>query len=323
MNATRATPLAAHPMKIPLLILCPVVSANLDALKQRYDVTYAPSADERKAAIATHGARFQAVLTIGTIGLTAEEIAAMPALALVSCMGVGHERVDVDAAKARGIVVTNGRGANDECVADHAMGLVIASIRDFRKLDQLCRDGVWRTAITPPRNVSGKRLGILGMGAIGEKIATRAKGFSMPVAYHNRNAKPGSPHQYFDSVQGLATWCDVLVCAAPGGASTHHMINADVLQALGADGYLVNVGRGSIVDTQALAAALAAGTIAGAGIDVYESEPQPPAELIGLDNLTLTPHLAGWSPESIQAQFTTFVQNIDGHFSGSGAVTPI
>lgn len=323
MNAARATSLADPTMKIPLLILCPVVRANLDALTQRYDVTYAPTADERKAAIATEGARFQAVLTIGTIGLTADEIAAMPALALISCMGVGHERVDVDAAKARGIIVTNGRGANDECVADHAMGLVIASIRNFRKLDQLCRDGVWRTAITPPRNVSGKRLGILGMGAIGEKIATRAAGFHMPVAYHNRNAKPGSPYQYFDSVLGLAQWCDVLVCAAPGGASTHHMINTEVLQALGADGYLVNVGRGSIVDTQALAAALAAGTIAGAGIDVYESEPQPPAELIGLDNVILTPHLAGWSPESIHAQFTNFVENIDGHFSGRGVVTPV
>ena len=310
-------------MKISLLVLCPVVSANLETLRQRYDVTYAPTPDERRAAIASHASRFQAVLTIGTIGLTAAEIAAMPALALISCMGVGHESVDVSAAKARGIVVTNGRGANDECVADHTMGLVIASIRNFRKLDQLCRDGVWRTAITPPRNVSGKRLGILGMGAIGEKIATRASGFHMPVAYHNRSAKPNSPYQYFDSLLALAQWSDVLVCAAPGGASTHHLINADVLQALGADGYLVNVGRGSIVDTQALAAALTAGTIAGAGIDVYESEPQPPVELIGLNNVILTPHLAGWSPESIHAQFTNFLENIEGHFSGKGVVTPV
>lgn len=323
MNAVRAMPFAAQTMKISLLVLCPVAPANLDTLTQRYDVTYAPTPEERKAAVATHGSRIQAVLTIGTIGLTADEIAVMPALVLVSCMGVGHESVDVNAAKARGVVVTNGRGANDECVADHAMGLVIASIRDFRKLDQLCRQGVWRTDISPPRNVSGKRLGILGMGAIGEKLATRARAFHMPVGYHNRSAKPASPYQYFDSVLGLAAWCDVLVCAAPGGASTHHLVNADVLQALGADGYLVNVGRGSIVDTQALAAALASGTIAGAGIDVYESEPQPPAELIGLDNLILTPHLAGWSPESVHAQFTIFLENIEGHFSGSGAVIPV
>ena len=238
-------------------------------------------------------------------------------------MGVGHETVDVDAARARGIVVTNGRGANDECVADHAMGLVIACMRNFRKLDQLCRDGVWRTAITPPPNVSGKRLGIFGMGAIGEKLATRASAFRMPIGYHNRSPKAGSPYQYFDSLLALAEWSDVLVCAAPGGASTHHVINAAALQALGAEGFLVNVGRGSIVDTPALASALAAGVIAGAGIDVYESEPKPPAELIGLDNLILTPHLAGWSPESIDAQFTIFLENIEGHFSGRGAVTPV
>lgn len=310
-------------MKLSLLVLCPLVPANLDTLKQRYDVTYAPTPDERQAAIATHGARFQAALTIGTIGLTGAEIASMPALQLVSCMGAGYENVDVDAARARGIVVTNGRGANDECVADHAMGLVISSMRNFRKLDQLCRDGVWRTKIAVPPNVSGKRLGILGMGTIGEKIAIRASAFRMPIGYHNRNPKPASPHQYFDSLLALAEWSDVLVCAAPGGASTHHLVNTTALQALGPEGFLVNVGRGSIVDTQALASALASGTIAGAGIDVYESEPEPPAELIGLDNVILTPHLAGWSPEAIGAQFTIFLDNVDGHFSGRGAVTPL
>ena len=310
-------------MKTPLLVLCPVNADNLDVLAERYDLVYAPTAAERGDAIAAHGARIQAVLTIGTIGLTATEMAAMPALQLVSCHGAGYENVDVDAAKARGIVVTNGRGANDECVADHAMGLLIACMRDFRKLDQLCRAGVWRTKIALPPNVSGKRLGILGMGTIGEKIATRARAFRMDIGYHNRNAKPGSPHRYFENVLALAEWCDVLVCAAPGGASTHHLVDAAVLKALGPEGFLVNVGRGSIVDTQALAEALRAGTLGGAGIDVYESEPDAPAELIDLDRLILTPHLAGWSPEAIAAQFSIFLDNIDGHFSGRGAVTPV
>ncbi|OZI65638.1 2-hydroxyacid dehydrogenase [Bordetella genomosp. 1] len=310
-------------MKTALLVLCPVAPANLETLRQRYDVTYAPTPAERQAAIAQHGARFQAVVTIGTIGLTADEIAAMPALQLASCMGAGYENLDVAAAKARGVVVTNGRGANDECVADHAMGLMIACMRNFRELDRLCREGVWRTQIALPPNVSGKRLGILGMGTIGDKIAARAGAFRMAVGYHNRSAKAGSPHRYFDTVLGLAEWCDVLVCAAPGGASTHHLVNAEVLQALGAEGFVVNVGRGSIVDTQALAAALAAGTIAGAGIDVYESEPAPPAELVGLDNVILTPHMAGWSPEAVAAQFTIFLDNMEGHFSGKGAVTPL
>ncbi|MFJ1302858.1 2-hydroxyacid dehydrogenase [Pseudomonadota bacterium AL_CKDN230030165-1A_HGKHYDSX7] len=310
-------------MKIPLLVLCPVAADNLAVLSERYDLVYAPTAAERDAAIAAHGERIQAVLTIGTIGLSAADIAALPALQLVSCHGAGYENVDVEAAKARGVVVTNGRGANDECVADHAMGLLIACMRDFRKLDQLCRAGVWRTKIALPPNVSGKRLGILGMGTIGEKIATRARAFRMEIGYHNRNPKAGSPYRYFDDVPALAAWCDVLVCAAPGGAATHHLIDAAALRALGSEGYLVNVGRGSIVDTQALAEALRNGTIAGAGIDVYESEPDAPAELIELDHLILTPHLAGWSPEAIAAQFSIFLDNIEGHFSGRGAVTPL
>jgi len=310
-------------MKIPLLVLCPVAAANLDILSQRYDLVYAPTPEERRTAIARNSERFQAVLTFGTAGLTAAEIASMPALQLICCIGVGYESVDLAAAKARGIVVANGRGANDECVADHTMGLVISCVRNFRALDRLCRDGVWRTSIPMPPNVSGKRLGILGMGGIGEKIADRAAAFRMPIGYHNRNPRQGSPHAYFDNVAALASWCDVLVCAAPGGASTHHLVNASVLEALGPEGFLINVGRGSIVDTKALAAALASGTIAGAGIDVYESEPEPPLELIGLDNLILTPHLAGWSPEAIAKQFSIFLANMEGHFSGSGAVTPI
>lgn len=310
-------------MKIPLLALCAVDASTLAVLSGRYDLTCAPTPEERQTAISRQGERFRAVLTIGSTGLTAAEIAAMPALELVCCLGVGHEHVDVAAAKARDIVVAIGRGANDECVADHAMGLVIACLRNFRALDRLCRDGVWRTEIPLPLQVSGKRLGILGMGAIGERIAERATAFRMPVGYHNRRPRPESPHEYFESLAALATWCDVLVCAAPGGAATHHLVDAAVLEALGPRGFLVNVGRGSIVDTQALAAALVSGLIAGAGIDVYESEPEPPRELIGLDNLILTPHMAGWSPEAVAKQYEIFLGNMDGHFSGSGALTPI
>ncbi|AUT48139.1 2-hydroxyacid dehydrogenase [Achromobacter sp. AONIH1] len=310
-------------MTIPLLILCPIAEHQLGILSQRFDVTYAITDVAREQAIRERGQAFRAVLTIGTIGLSGEEIAAMPKLELVSCMGAGYETVDAAAARARGIVMTNGRGANDDCVADHAMGMLIAVVRNFRKLDQQCRAGVWRTQIPVPPGISGKRLGILGMGAIGEKIATRAQGFGLRIGYHNRNPKPGSAHPYFDSLTAMAEWCDVLLCVAPGGASTRHLVNAELLRALGPRGYLLNLGRGSIVDTAALAAALSDGVIAGAGLDVYESEPEPPAELLALDNLLLTPHVGGWSPESEEAQFTIYLQNLEGHFSGRGVVTPV
>ena len=169
----------------------------------------------------------------------------MPALELVCCMGAGYEMVDLDAARARGIALANGQGTNDDCVADHAFGLLIASVRGFHALDRLCREGVWRNAIPQPPNVSGKRLGILGLGTIGQKIARRAAGFDMTIGYHNRQPKEGVPHRYFDSLKALAEWSDFLVCAAPGGAATRHIVNAEVLDALGPKGFLVNIGRGS------------------------------------------------------------------------------
>ena len=309
--------------KIPLLVLNTHSNQHQSVLSQLYDLTYAPTADERAAAIATHGAKFRAVLTIGVLGLTADEIAAMPALELICCMGAGYEGVDLDAARARGIALANGQGTNDDCVADHAFGLVIATLRNFRQLDRLCREGVWRLAIPQPPNVSGKRMGILGLGTIGQKIARRAAAFDMPIGYHNRRPREGVPHSYFDSLEALAQWCDVLVCAAPGGKATRHMVNARVLNALGPQGFLVNIGRGSVVDTEALATALREGHLAGAGLDVYESEPAPPESLIGLDNVLLTPHLAGWSPEATQASFERFLANASGHFSGCGVVSPL
>ncbi|MGX5662122.1 2-hydroxyacid dehydrogenase [Diaphorobacter nitroreducens] len=309
--------------RIPLLILNGMTPQHLDQIGQRFDVCYAPTPDARAQAITQQGARFRAVLTIGAVGLTAQEIAAMPALELVCALGAGYENVALDAARARGIALANGAGTNDDCVADHAFGLLIAIVRGMRTLDQQCRAGVWRDAIGLPPNVSRKRLGIFGMGTIGHKIARRAAGFDMEIGYHNRSPRAEVPHRYFPSLQELATWCDVLVCATPGGASTRHRVNAEVLQALGPQGYLVNIARGSVVDTQALAAALRERRIAGAGLDVYESEPAPPQELVGLDNVLLTPHVAGWSPEAVQASVDRFLANAEGHFAGRGVVSPI
>ena len=308
--------------KIPLLVIHTLSPGHQAQIAERYDLHYAPTAAERTAAIATQGERFRAVLTIGSTGLTGQEMAAMPSLELVCALGAGFENIDVEAARARGITVATGAGTNDDCVADHAFGLLLGVVRGLRPLDRLVREGVWRTAIPLPPNVSGKRLGIFGLGAIGQKIARRAAGFDMPVGYHNRQPRPGVEHRYFDSLEALADWCDVLVCATPGGAATRHRINAGVLNALGAQGYLVNISRGSVVDTDALAAALREHRIAGAGLDVYESEPAPPEVLTGLDNVLLTPHVAGWSPEAVQSSVDQFLANADGHFSGRGVVAP-
>ena len=308
----------------PLLLVLHVLSdAHLSQLAQPFDVLYAPDAVRCAEALAAHGPRVQAVLTVGAIGLSAAQMQAMPQLRWVGALGAGYENIDVAYARAHGIAVSNGAGTNDQCVADHAFGLVIAAMRGLVRLDRLTRQGVWRNDIPLPPNVSGKRLGILGLGTIGQKIARRAQAFDMPVGYHNRRPKDGVDFTYFDSVLALAQWADVLLVATPGGAGTRHLVDASVIAALGSQGYVVNIARGSVVDTAALAQALRTGALAGAGLDVYESEPLPPAELLDLDNVVLTPHVAGWSPEAVQATVDLFLDNAHRHFAGQPLVTPV
>ena len=310
-------------MKPVLLALMFLTEEHRAQMAQSFEVLYAPDAAQAAAAIAEHGSRITVVLTIGATGLSAAQIDALPRVSLICALGAGYENIAVAHAKARGIVVANGAGTNDDCVADHAWGLLIATVRGIPKLDKLTRDGVWRTALPLPPNVSHKRIGIIGLGTIGKKIAQRALGFEMEVGYHNRTARTDVPYRYFSDVTALAAWADFLVVATPGGAGTQHLVNAPVLQALGPRGYVVNIARGSVIDTAALAHALRTGQVAGAGLDVYESEPAPPAELVALDTVVLTPHVAGWSPEAVQASVDRFMENARRHLAGEAPVSPI
>src|SRR5450830_1838452 len=306
-----------NPTKPLLLALHFLSEEHRAQMGEMLQVIYAPSPAERAAAVAEHGAQVQVVLTVGAVGLTAAEMDRMPQLQLICALGAGYEMVDVAHARQRGVVVANGAGTNDDCVADHALGLLLAAVRGIPRLDALTRQGVWREAIPLPPNVSGRRLGLLGLGTIGRKIARRAEGFDIEVGYHNRSPREGVSYRYFDQLQALAEWADFL------GAATRHLVNAPVLEALGPRGVLVNIARGSVVDTAALALALRAGRLGAAGLDVYESEPQPPADLIDLPNVVLTPHVAGWSPEAVQRSVNQFLANVKGHYSGQGVVAPV
>lgn len=310
-------------MKPLLLILNPLSEPHLARIAEHYTVRYAADDAARAAAIAADGPQFRVVLTIGAIGLSAAEIDAMPQLELVCVLGAGYENVDVAHARERGIVVTNGAGTNDSAVADHAMALLLAAVRAIPELDRATRAGRWRTELPLRPGVTGKRLGILGLGTIGQRIATRAAAFDLEVGYHNRRARADSPYRYFDSLLALAEWSDFLIVATPGGAGTRHLVDAAVLRALGPTGFLVNIARGSVVDSEALAQALKAGTVGGAGLDVYESEPAPPTVLLDCPNLVLTPHVAGWSPEAIDATVRLFLENARRHFAGQAVLTPI
>lgn len=310
-------------MKPSLLILIRLNDTSRASIASAFEATYAPDEATRSAAIGEHGGDFRAVLTNGTTGLTSAEIDQMKQLELVSALGAGYENIAVDHARARDIVLVNGAGTNAHCVADHAFALLLAAVRDVPQLDSATRQGAWRDTLPMRPNVSGKRLGILGLGHIGGKVAQRGAGFDMKLGYHNRKPRDGEPMRYFDSATALALWSDFLIVSTPGGPGTKHLVNQAVLEALGPQGFVVNVSRGSVVDTAALAAALSAGTIAGAGLDVYEGEPQPPAELIGLHNVVLTPHVGGRSPEAVTASVDNFLANATRHFAGEQVLTPI
>ena len=312
-----------HPLHPRILVLTYMAEPHQAMLTPFFDLLYAPTAELRAARIQQDGANIRAVLTIGSVGLTAAEMDAMPALELVCALGVGYESIDVAHARARRLVLANGAGTNDDCVADHAFALLLAVVRNVPRLDQQCRQGLWRDALPLPASISHRRLGIVGLGGIGHKVAHRALGFGMQIAYHGRQRQELVAYSYFADLVALAAWADFLVLCTPGGPATRHLVGAEVLSALGSDGYLVNVARGSVVDTAALADALRHGRIAGAGLDVYESEPRPPAELLEFNNLVLTPHVGGWSPQAIEASVQRFIANATRHFAGQSVVSPI
>jgi D-3-phosphoglycerate dehydrogenase len=306
-----------------VLVLIQLQPESHATLSKAFNLITALDQSALDHALTHHADEIRAVLTNGTVGLTKSVAARLPNLELIGALGAGYENIDRNAAQARGITVVNGAGTNDDCVADHAFALLLGTVRQIPALDRACRNGVWRDDLPFQPNFSGKKLGVIGLGNIGRKVAKRALGFDIEIGYHNRRPNPEVEYAYFDSVLGLAEWADYLVIATPGGAETKHLIDAKVLAALGPHGYLVNVARGSVVDTAALANALERGVIAGAGLDVYEGEPEPPAMLIDSERVVLTPHVGGRSPEAVAASVQLFVDNATRHFAGMPVLTPV
>lgn len=312
-------------MSIPLLVAIELDPASLSRFEaEGFTLFIAPDKPGRAKIINAVGGDIRAVLTNGSTGLDAGEIAAMPALEIICALGAGYEKVDLAAAAARGIVVTHGPGTNDASVADHAMMLLLAVARGVVQADAAVRRGEWAQSRQARPMIAGKNLGILGLGNIGEQIARRAAaGFGMAIAYHNRQPRDGSPWLYLSSPAALAQWSDFLIVATPGGAMTKGIVNAQVLDALGTNGFVINIARGSVVDTQALIAALEQGRIAGAALDVVEGEPHVPDELLTQRNVIFTPHIAGRSPEAVLATVQLALDNLGAHFSGRPLLTPI
>lgn len=297
-----------------VLTLIALPESTLDALRKQYTLHHCPDGMPHDVPDA---ASIRAVVTNGSTGLSDAQMALLPALEIVSAFGAGYENVDVSAATRRGIVVTHAPGTNADTVADHAFGMLLALARGYAPLTAAVQQGRWQQSRQARPTLTGGTLGIVGMGRIGRLIAARAQGFAMMIGYHGRRPQSDAPGRYYANLEALAAASDFLVVACNGGPETWHLVNRPVLQALGKSGYVVNVSRGSVLDTQALLDALDAGEIAGAGLDVIENEPEVPAALFRHRNVLITPHMAGRSPASWLAQRDALLASLSQHFARS------
>jgi len=277
------------------------------------------------AILAAHADQIQVLLTSGLNPTSTAFIDALPNLKAICSFGVGFETIPVQYAQSKGIQVSNTPDVLNDCVADHAWGLLLACARRVGQAERFVRAGLWAQGGRFPHGVrvSGKRLGIVGLGRIGTAIAERGAGFRMEVHYHNRRERPGVPWQYEPSLVELARWADFLVIATVGGDDTRGLINATVLDALGSKGMLVNIARGSVVDQDALVRALLEQHIAGAGLDVFTDEPEVPQALWALDNVVMTPHIASNTHETLQAMMQVLLGNVEAFARTGKVATPV
>jgi lactate dehydrogenase-like 2-hydroxyacid dehydrogenase len=312
-------------MKPEILLLeamMPELESKLDAA---YTVHRPDAAPDKAAFIAAVAPAVRGIVTGGGIGVSNAVADALPKLEIIAINGVGTDAVDLNRARAHGVRVTNTPDVLTDDVADLGMALMLAASRQIPAGDRFVRDGKWaaRESLPLAHKVTGKKLGILGMGRIGRAIGRRAEGFGMQIAYTDIRAFDDLPYRYVATLADLARDSDILIVAASGGAQSRGIVNREVLEALGKDGILVNVARGSVVDEPALVAALQAGTLGGAGLDVFADEPNVPRELVALGHVVLQPHRASATVETRIAMGELVLANLAAHFAGEALLTPV
>ncbi len=313
-------------MKPEILVLgsvwSPEVRAQVEQAFQCHFVPSIPVAGDPDFQRIAGGIR--AILTTGTLGVTPELVGSLPALEIVSVHGVGVDAVPLALLADKGIHVTNTPDVLTDDVADFAVTLLLSAVRRLALLDRYVRAGGWpaKAPLTQARSLKGKVAGIVGFGRIGQAVAQRLQGFGMEIRYYQRSPGP-APERRSASLLALAGESDMLVLCMPGGPETRHMIGLDVIEALGPEGTLVNIARGSVVDEAALVAALQDGRLGAAGLDVFEDEPNVPAALLALDNVVLTPHVGSFTVEARRAMGRLAVANLLAHFGGEPLPTPV
>lgn len=287
-----------------------------DMLNDSVELLDGREPEKRSRLIADHRDSIRAIATNAHDGASRALIESLPRLEIIACFSAGMDYIDIEAAKERGVVVTNTSAALVDDVADVAIAHCLLLFRRFNQADRYVRDGGWLKQPFPlMRSLKGARLGILGMGAIGDAIARRATVMSMTVAYNNRRPRD-VPYRYVADLRDLARESDILVVCCPATEETRGLVDARVLEALGPEGYVVNIARGSVIDEPALVAALQAGTIAGAGLDVFADEPNVPPALLAMENVSLSPHVGSGTLQTRTAMARSMIDSLRAHFGG-------
>ena len=308
----------------PIVAYGPLYPYLTQGLERRFTVhPVAADADLTALPPAVRDAR--ALVSFGSVGASAAIMDALPRLELIALFSVGYDQVDIDHARKQGIHVTNTPDVLTDDVADLAVGLLYATIRNIAANDRMVRSGAWARGEKPALSgrVTGRRIGIVGLGRIGRAIAKRLDPVAGEILYHNRRAATDTPYRYVADPIDLARQSDILIVATSGGPEAANLVDAAMLDALGPDGVIVNISRGSVIDEDALVAALADGRIAGAGLDVFAAEPHVPPALLAMDQVVLQPHQGSATIHTRAAMADLVLANLDGHFAGEALVTPV
>lgn len=307
-----------------ILIAGPMMPMILDGLANRFRTHHLWKIDAPEAFLDREGARIQGLAGGFGSRVGATFLDRLPNLKIISNFGVGYDMVDAAEAGRRGIVVTNTPDVLSDEVADSAIGLLISTVRKFPQAEKHLRDGHWLKGNFPlTASLRGRKMGIVGLGRIGKAIAKRAAAFDIALCYHGRSQQADVDMPYYADLVEMARAVDILMVIVPGGPSTYRMINRQVLEALGPDGVLINVARGSVVDEPALIEMLVERKILGAGLDVFENEPQVPRALLDLDNVTLLPHVASASHHTRGLMAQLVMDNIYAIAEGRPPLTPV